>query len=220
MYFFIKRAFDILFSLLALLILLPFMIPIIILLRLTGEGEIFYKQARVGYKNKTFRIWKFATMLKNSPNMGTGEITLRKDPRVTPMGGFLRKSKINELPQILNILFGDISFVGPRPLMKVSFDSYTPEVQAKIYNSKPGLTGIASVIFRDEESLVFKSGMEPAAYYQQFIFPYKGRLELWYLENVSFLTDLKILILTAWSIIFPENKLAPKFFKDLPASNL
>ena len=220
MYFFIKRAFDILFSLLALLILLPFMIPIIILLRLTGEGEIFYKQARVGYKNKTFMIWKFATMLKNSPNMGTGEITLRQDPRVTPMGGFLRKSKINELPQILNILFGDISFVGPRPLMKVSFDSYTDEVKSRIYNSKPGLTGIASVIFRDEESLVFKSGMEPAAYYKQFIFPYKGQLELWYLKNASFLTDLKILMLTAWSIIFPENKLAAKFFKDLPPSNL
>lgn len=220
MYFFIKRVFDILVSLLALLILLPFMIPIIILLRLTGEGEIFYKQARVGYKNKPFMIWKFATMLKDSPNMGTGEITLRKDPRVTPMGGFLRKSKINELPQILNILFGDISFVGPRPLMKVSFDSYSPEVQAKIYDSKPGLTGIASVIFRDEESLVFKSGMEPAAYYKQFIFPYKGALELWYLQNASFLTDLKILVLTAWSIIFPENKLAAKFFKDLPKSNL
>src|SRR5690606_32749746 len=127
MYTLIKRLFDFIVSLLAIIVLLPFMIPIIILLLLTGEHEVFYKQKRVGYHNKPFLIWKFATMLKASPGMGTGEITLRNDPRLLPMGKFLRMSKINELPQLINILIGEMSIVGPRPLMQVSFDQYSAE---------------------------------------------------------------------------------------------
>src|SRR5690606_26719993 len=110
--------FDIVFSFLALLLLSPLLIPIILLLKFTGEGEVFYLQKRMGFRNKEFYIWKFATMLKNSPNMGSGDVTTRNDPRVTPMGKFLRMSKINELPQLINILKGDMSFVGPRPLMR------------------------------------------------------------------------------------------------------
>lgn len=131
MYRFIKRFFDILFSLIALILLLPVFIPIIILLLLTGEHEVFYRQDRVGYKNKIFGILKFATMLKNSPNMGSKDLTMRNDPRVTPMGRFLRKSKINELPQLINILTGDMSFTGPRPLMKSGFDRYSDEIDRK-----------------------------------------------------------------------------------------
>ncbi|HRF25570.1 MAG TPA: sugar transferase, partial [Chitinophagaceae bacterium] len=125
MYKHIKRFFDIIFSLLAIILLSPILIPVIILLLLTGEHEVFYRQDRVGYKNKIFKIWKFATMLKNSPNMGDGDITKRGDPRITRVGKLLRQSKINELPQLINILTGDMSFVGPRPLMKVGFDRYT-----------------------------------------------------------------------------------------------
>jgi lipopolysaccharide/colanic/teichoic acid biosynthesis glycosyltransferase len=216
MYKYLKRFFDVVCSLLAILVLLPFMLPIIILLLLTGEHYIFYRQQRVGYKNKIFYIWKFATMLKNSPNMGTGEITLRKDPRLLPMGNFLRMSKINELPQLINILTGDMSVVGPRPLMPVSFKRYTSRVQEVIYNSKPGLTGIASLIFRDEEALVSNSSLPPAEFYDTYIFPYKGELELWYLKNMSFLNDVKIIFLTAWSIVSPKNDLAKKFFPTLP----
>ena len=117
MYKHIKRFFDITFSLLAIILLSPILIPVIILLLLTGEHEVFYRQDRVGYKNKIFKIWKFATMLKNSPNMGDGDITKRGDPRITRVGKLLRQSKINELPQLINILTGDMSFVGPRPLM-------------------------------------------------------------------------------------------------------
>lgn len=216
MYKYLKRFFDVLCSLLAILVLLPFMLPIIILLLLTGEHHVFYRQQRVGYKNKIFYIWKFATMLKNSPNMGTGEITLRKDPRLLPLGNFLRMSKINELPQLINILTGEMSVVGSRPLMPVSFKRYTPQVQEVIYNSKPGLTGIASVIFRDEEALVSNSSLPPAEFYDTYIFPYKGELELWYLKNMSFSTDVKIIFLTAWSILSPKNELAKKFFPELP----
>ena len=161
-----------------------------------------------------FDIWKFATMLKNSPNIGTGEITLRNDPRVTPVGRFLRKTKINELPQIINVLIGDMSIVGARPLMKKSFDLYTKEVQDVIYNTRPGITGIGSVIFRDEEKLVSESNDIQATYRQ--IFQYKGKLELWYQQHISFYTDFMIIFLTAWHIIFSESQLVYKVFPGLP----
>lgn len=216
MYFLIKRFFDIFFSALVLIILFPIFFVIVICLKFSGEGEIFYRQKRVGYKNNIFDILKFATMLKNSPNIGTGSITLRNDPRVTPMGKFLRKSKINELPQIINILYGDMSIVGPRPLMPVSFEKYGEEVQSKVYNVKPGLTGIGSLIFRDEEKLVSESNLAPEEFYEKNIFPYKGKLEMWYLENISFVTDFKIIFVTAWSIIFSNNNFATTFFKNIP----
>ena len=129
MYNILKRIFDILVSGIAILILSPLLIPVIIGLKLTGEGYIFYKQERVGYKNKSFLIWKFATMLKDSANMPGGIMTTKKDPRITPMGGLLRKTKINELPQLFNIFFGRMSVVGPRPVMKLSFEAYPNEIQ-------------------------------------------------------------------------------------------
>ena len=131
MYKFFKRLLDIIVSLLSLIILLPIFIPIIIILRLSAEGEVFYFQERYGIYNSKFQIWKFATMLKNSMNIGTGSITLQNDPRVTKIGSFLRKTKINELPQIINILKGDISLVGPRPLVTKTFTAYNEEVQSK-----------------------------------------------------------------------------------------
>ena len=202
----LKRIFDIFLATLALIILSPLLIPIIIILKLSGEHDVLYFQKRVGYKNKPFDIYKFATMLKNSPNIGTGEITLRNDPRVTSFGKFLRKSKINELPQIINVLMGHMSIVGPRPLMKVSFDLYNDEVKQLIYNSRPGITGIGSLIFRDEEKMVSESD-NPRETYGNIIYPYKGQLELWYQQNASLLTDFKIIFLTGWSILFPSNKL-------------
>ena len=112
------RFFDIIFSAFAILILLPFMIPIIIGLKLTGEHDVFYRQTRIGKDGKSFGVWKFATMLRNSPNMTGGVLTQKDDPRILPMGKFLRKTKINELPQLINVLFGEMSFVGPRPQAK------------------------------------------------------------------------------------------------------
>jgi len=214
MYTTLKRLIDIFLALVALVILSPILIPVIILLMLTGEREVFYFQKRVGYRNRLFDIWKFATMLKNSPNIGTGEITLRNDPRVTGLGKFLRMSKINELPQIINVLKGDMSIVGPRPLMPVSFNLYPEEVREQIYLSRPGITGIGSLIFRDEEKIL-SDAEDPRAMYAR-IYPYKGQLELWYRKHASILTDFKIIFLTAWSIIFPQNKLADKFFPGLP----
>lgn len=216
MYEFFKRLLDITVALIAIIILLPLLLPIMIGLKLTGEGYIFYKQKRIGLNNKYFYILKFATMLKDSPNLGSGSITLRNDPRVTPMGGFLRKTKINELPQIFNILLGDISLVGPRPLVDKTFNAYTEEVKSVIYKVKPGLTGIGSIVFRDEESLISNSKLDPHEYYEQVIAPYKGALEMWYQQRASFLLDIQIIFLTAWVIIFSKSNLVFKLFKDLP----
>ena len=155
-------------------------------------------------------------MLKNSPNMGTGNITLRNDPRVTPIGRFLRKSKINELPQIINVIKGDMSIVGPRPTVKKHAEAYTEEIRNKIYSIKPGITGVGSIVFRDEEELISKSKMDPFEFYKEVIIPYKAQVELWYQKNRSLSTDLLIIFLTAWVIIFPKSDLLFKTFKDLP----
>lgn len=216
MYPFIKRLLDIILSATALCILLPLLVPVILLLLFTGEREVFYLQKRIGYKNRPFYIWKFATMLKNSPNIGTGEITLRNDPRVTPLGKVLRLTKINELPQIINVLKGDMSIVGPRPLMEVSFLLYPEDVRQQIYQVPPGITGIASLVFRDEEKLL-SDATDPKAMYQS-IYPYKAALEMWYQRNKSLTTDIKIIFLTAWLILFPQSDILRTCFKDLPAA--
>ena len=219
MYYILKRTFDILSSGIAILILSPLLIPVIIGLKFTGEGEVLFKQERIGYKNKKFLIWKFATMLKDSINMTGGVMTTINDPRITPMGGFLRKSKINELPQLFNIFFGHMSVVGPRPVMKVNYEMYPKEIKEVIYNVKPGLTGIGSIIFRDEEELttdVKNKGGDLWEFATRKIFPFKGELEIWYQKNKSFMLDIKLIFLTAWVIFSPTSTLYEKWFKDLP----
>jgi lipopolysaccharide/colanic/teichoic acid biosynthesis glycosyltransferase len=212
------RIIDILLSTLALLILLPFFVPIVVILLLTGEHKVFYSQTRVGYKNQNFKILKFATMLSNSANMGSGSLTLKNDSRVLPFGSFLRKTKINELPQILNIIIGDLSIVGPRPQMQVDFEKYSVEVQKKIYDVRPGLTGIGSIIFRDEESLISLAAKNenPHDFYKRVIAPYKGEVEVWYQEKRTLFLDFQLIFMTVWVIVFPETKLYEKWFKDLP----
>jgi len=219
MYQFIKRIVDVIFSLLLLMVLSPLLIPIIIGLKLTGENYIWYKQTRVGYKNKKFLIWKFATMLKDSPNMGGGIMTTKRDPRITPMGGFLRTSKINELPQLINILLGHMTLIGPRPVMPISFNAYPDRVREVIYNVRPGLTGIGSIVFRNEEELITQvkeSGGDTWAFYTEKIYPFKGELEDWYQQNVSFITDFKLFFLTVWIIFSPKSQLHKKVLKGLP----
>ena len=158
-------------------------------------------------------------MLKDSPNMEGGIITTTNDPRITPMGGFLRKYKINEFPQLLNILFGQMSFVGPRPVMKKSFDAYPDSIKKIIFNIRPGLTGIGSIIYRDEEELLYKiknSGKDTWTFYKEKIYPFKGQLEIWYQKKQSIILDFKLIFITAWVIFFPNSKIYYKLFKDLP----
>jgi len=214
MYLIIKRMMDICLAGIALLALSPLLVPIMIVLRLTGEGEVFFKQRRLGYKNKELYVWKFATMLKNSPSSGT--ITARNDPRILPFGRFLRSTKINELPQLINILTGDLSLVGPRPLTAEAFGLYPEELKPFIYQARPGLTGIGSLVFRNEEEILSTSGKDVRQCYKENIMPLKGALEMWYQQNASLFTDLKIILLTAVAIIRPGNKLHENWFKDLP----
>ena len=217
MYKFFKRSLDIVVSFVALVILLPFFIPIIIILRFTAEGEVFYFQERIGINNSKFQIFKFATMLKNSLNMGSGSIALQNDYRVTFIGKFLRKTKINELPQIINILKGDMSLVGPRPLVNKTFSAYNDDVQSNIYKVKPGITGIGSILFRDEEAIISAvSDEDPFEFYKRIIAPYKGEVEMWYQKNCSFYLDIQLILMTAWVILFPKTTLYEKWFSNLP----
>jgi lipopolysaccharide/colanic/teichoic acid biosynthesis glycosyltransferase len=217
MYRVFKRFFDIIFSLVAILLFFPLLIPIIIILKFSGEGEIFYYQKRIGIKNKKFNILKFATMIKNSPNIGDGIYTAKGDSRILPFGHFLRKYKINEIPQIFNIFFGNMSIVGPRPLIYETFIFYSKEVKSVLSNMKPGLSGIGSIVFRDEELILEKAKKKKENFYRDKISPYKGALEVWYSQNISFYTDFMIIFLTVWVVFFPKSNLVYKVFKTLPS---
>ncbi len=210
-----KRFFDIVMSTLALLVLAPVLLPVMIILRFTGEGEVFYRQERVGKGNKPFLITKFATMLKESPNIGTGEYTLRNDPRVLPFGRFLRKSKINELPQFWDILVGKMSFVGPRPQMVKVNGWYPAEYKAVLDAVKPGLTGTGSIVFRDEEKILSEA-VDYDYCYKNEIIPHKVELEQWYAKNHSLIVDVTLLFITAWVIIFPTSDIFYRIYPHAP----
>ena len=212
----LKRLLDIVLSAVGIVVLSPLLVPVMIVLLLTGEHYIFYGQKRVGYKNRLFQIWKFATMLKASPSLGTGSLTVKNDPRVFPFGRFLRKTKLNELPQIFNILLGDMSVVGPRPQMEVDFLKYPEHVQRIIYDVHPGMTGIGSIIFRDEEKWISAHTGDKHKFYRDYIAPYKGELEIWYQQHLTFRTDFMLVFLTAWVILFPGSEIVHKIFRNLP----
>ena len=210
------RFFDLFFSSTAIILLSPLLLPMAFLLLCTGEHKIFYRQKRVGLNGVSFNLLKFATMLENSPNLPGGDITSGNDPRVLPLGKFLRKTKLNELPQLVNIILGDISLVGPRPLTPNNFSFYDKKTQEIIKKVKPGLTGIGSIVFRDEESIIQNSHKNPVDCYKEDISPYKGRLESWFIEKKSLAIYFIIIFLTANSVLFPTSKLVWKIFKDLP----
>lgn len=211
-----KRFFDFIFSSIIIIILLPLFIPIIIILKLTAENEVFYFQNRVGMHNKSFSIYKFVTMIKNSPNIGNGIYTAEGDPRILPFGKILRKTKVNEMPQIFNIFLGHMSFIGPRPLIEKTYNLYNSNVRDKISKLMPGVSGVGSIIFRNEEEILKKSNLKIDEFYEKNIAPYKGELEVWYASNISFLTDIKIIFLTIWVVIFSNSKLPFRILKNLP----
>tara|TARA_Y100000816_G_scaffold285800_1_gene265956 strand:+ start:103 stop:765 length:663 start_codon:yes stop_codon:yes gene_type:complete len=210
-----QRFFDVLLSFLAIFILSPILLPVAFILKFTGEGEIIYTQSRSGFGGKEFGLYKFATMLKNSPNIGAGEITLKSDPRVLPFGKFLRKTKINEIPQLFNILVGDMSVVGPRPMVMSTYLKYPSHARSQIDSVRPGLTGIGSIIFRDEEEYLSDRD-DPLKFYEDYIIPYKSDLEIWFIKNNSFWLYVKIIFITAWVVFFPNSKIHKKVFNDLP----
>ncbi len=211
----VQRIFDVIFSGLALVILSPLLIPIAIMLRLTGEREIFFLQERIGKHGKAFNLYKFATMLKKSPDLSTGTVTVKNDPRILPVGKFLRKTKINELPQLLNILFGHMSVIGPRPLTRQTFASYDKKTQLVIKRVRPGLSGVGSIIFRAEEDMLF-GGSDSIEFYTKIIAPYKGALECWYVNNQSLYIYFSAILITLWVVFFPTSSIAWRTFSNLP----
>jgi lipopolysaccharide/colanic/teichoic acid biosynthesis glycosyltransferase len=210
------RLIDILLSFIGLILFLPFGIIISFILRFTGEGEIFYAQERIGKNGKRFKLFKFATMLKKSPSIGTGDVTIKNDPRVLPVGRFLRKTKINEVPQLVNILIGNMSFVGPRPQTSKNFEYFPSDEKAVILSMCPGLTGIGSIVFRDEESIVAKSGKTLEACYRDIIGPYKAKLEKWYYDRQNLLTYILLIVVTVLVIICPESLIYRRIWPTLP----
>lgn len=210
-----ERFFDIFFSGFAIFILSPLILIVAIILKFSGEGEIFFMQERVGKGGKIFKLFKFATMLKDSPNIGTGTITMKGDPRVLPVGKFLRKTKINELPQLLNIFYGHMSVIGPRPLTHQAFSAYSLNVQEIIKKVRPGLSGVGSIVFRGEEEIMHDASAS-VDFYNQIIAPYKGALENWFVRNKSLYIYFQAIFITVWVVIFPNTKIVWKVFKDLP----
>ena len=210
-----QRLFDVIFSGFALIALSPIFLPLLLLLRLTGEREIFFLQDRIGRQGKYFKLYKFATMLKDSPNIGTGTVTLHNDPRVLPLGGFLRTTKINELPQLINIFKGDMSVIGPRPQTQRCFDAFPESAQNDITKVRPGLSGIGSVVFRSEEDMMHANA-DPDRLYDDVIMPYKGKLESWYVRNNSVWNYLLLIALTIIVILTRSTRLIFQCYASLP----
>lgn len=210
-----ERCFDITFSSLALLVLSPLLVPIILILKCSGEGEVFFMQDRIGRDGKVFKLFKFATMLKDSPNIGTGTVTMKEDPRVLPVGKLLRKTKINELPQLLNIFLGDMSVIGPRPLTLQTYSSYSLSTQEAIKQVRPGLSGIGSIIFRGEEDIMHGAAAS-IDYYDKVIAPYKGSLEEWFVINRGLYIYFLAIFITVFAVLIPTTNIAWKVFRTLP----
>ena len=188
-----KRLFDTFFALLLLIVLLPFLVSIMIIIKLDSPGPIFYRGVRVGKNGKTFRIWKFRTMIADAELKG-GPSTALNDSRITSVGRFLRKYKLDEIPQLINILAGEMSFVGPRPQVERYTKLYSGE-EKLILTVKPGLTDYASLQYINLDQILGDGDVDEK--YLQEIEPEKNKLRIKYVIEQSFLTDMKILYLTA-----------------------
>jgi len=211
-----KRLLDILLSSIALVILSPLLIPVVIILRCTGEGYIFYRQERVGKGGRTFGLYKFATMLKDSPNLPGGLFTMKNDPRIFPFGRLLRATKVNEIPQLLNVLLGEMSLIGPRPQARPHFEVFPEHAKREIIKVRPGLSGIGSLVFRNEEVILAESGQSEEQFYTQDIAPYKGELEIWYVQHQSLRLDLRLMVLTVCAVVFPKGGWCDRLLSSIP----
>ena len=193
----LKRIFDIILSLFGLIILLPFMLIIAIFIKLDSKGPVFFKQIRVTKNGKEFKIFKYRTMRVGSDKYS--QITVGKDGRITKIGSFLRKYKLDEIPQLINVLIGDMSLVGPRPEVPKYVALYTDE-QKEILKVRAGITDYASIEFSDENDLL-ASEKNPEEAYIEKIMPKKIELNKKYLSEISVLTDIKIILLTIKKIL-------------------
>jgi lipopolysaccharide/colanic/teichoic acid biosynthesis glycosyltransferase len=194
----IKRLFDIIFSFLGLLFLWPLFLLIGFLIKRESPGPIFYRGERIGKNGKPFKIFKFRTMIVDAEKSGVYS-TSSDDPRLLKIGNFLKKYQLDELPQLINVLKGDMSFVGPRPEVKKFIDMMTPEERNVILSVKPGMTDLAS-LWNFHEGEVLKGSKDPDKDYQEKIWPTKKKLQIEYIKKQSFWLDIKIILKTIFKI--------------------
>lgn len=205
-----KRLFDFILSLAGLLLFAPLMAVIAAAVKCTSPGPVLYKQKRVGRREAIFYVYKFRSMVNRADKLGTS-VTTGVDPRITPVGRILRKTKFDELPQLLNILKGEMSFVGPRPDVPEIIAGYTPEMR-KIFAVLPGITSVATLHFRNEEEILARAA-EPDRFYEEAVVPLKVELAMEHVRKNSFLFDFSILFQTFWALtplqkIWPVRELA------------
>ena len=196
----IKRLFDIIFSFFGLILVSPLLLLLAILIKLDSPGPIFYRGKRVGKDGKEFRIFKFRSMVENAEELG-GSSTAADDPRLTKIGKFLKKYQLDELPQLINVLKGEMSLVGPRPEVKMYVDMMTDEERKTILSIKPGMTDLAS-LWDFHEGEILRGSPDPEKTYQEKIRPTKIKLQLEYVKNRSFLLDLKIILKTVLKVFY------------------
>ena len=213
----VKRLSDIVLAACILVLISPILLLVAVGVKLSSPGPIIFKQRRNGLDGEEIIVYKFRSM-RTQDNGPVVKQATKGDPRITKFGAFIRRTSLDELPQFINVLQGRMSIVGPRPLLEASFNLYSPDVQARIYSNRPGLTGVGSIIFRDEEKLISEAPDPHRAY--AAIYPYKGALEMWYIDNQSLTVDFLLMFLTGWAILFPENALAEKALNNLPQRQL
>ncbi len=194
----IKRVFDFVVSLCLCMFLLPIILLVAIIIMIDSPGNPFFLQTRITKYGKKFKIFKFRTMVKNAEKLGA-EVTTENDPRITKVGVYLRKLRIDEIPQIFNILLGDLSFVGVRPEVPKYVEKYTPEMYATLL-MPAGVTSLTSIIYKDEAKLL-KSAQNPDKTYVNEILPEKMRYNLEYIKNFNFFGDIKIMLKTVKAVI-------------------
>lgn len=197
------RTLDFLFSFLGLILLSPFFLFVAIFIKLSSSGPVLYKQLRIGLNGAEFDVFKFRSMRQNSDSLGLITVGVR-DPRVTPIGFYLRKYKLDELPQLINVLIGDMSLVGPRPEVKKYVDLYTKE-QRRVLSIRPGITDWASIYYRDENEILGHS-FDPEKDYIEKVIPDKLSYNLIYIKKYGALEYFKIIFRTLWHIVVPVQK--------------
>ncbi|MGD8817285.1 MAG: sugar transferase, partial [Acidobacteriota bacterium] len=207
--------FDLLLASILLLLMLPIAVVIMAVLAVIGDHRVIYRQRRVGKAGDEFRMFKFVTMRRGSGAMGTGSLTLPGDPRVLPFGRFLRKMKLNELPQLINVILGDMSLVGPRPQPPDIFSHYPDEAREYIVQVRPGITGVGAVVFRDEERLLEESPLPAQECHRDIFVPIKAELETWYVDHHGFVVDVKLVLLTAIAVFVPNGRMYAVGLKSL-----
>jgi lipopolysaccharide/colanic/teichoic acid biosynthesis glycosyltransferase len=196
----LKRVLDVLGPTVGLLILSPFLLGIAVAIKLDSPGPTFFRQQRIGRGGRPFRIFKFRSMVADAPQLGAA-LTVRADSRITRVGTFLRRTKLDELPQLINVLTGDMSLVGPRPEVPEFMNLYTPEQRAIIVSVRPGMTDYASILFRDE-SLLLDGQDDSVEIYQHEIMPIKFAYYERYSRDVGLLNDLRIIAATVSLLAF------------------